>query len=82
MDCGRRGEAAVRLADEPFELHGVVMRAQLLRMLKHRIGFCKPCLDASLPAASALVPATQVTSAFQGDSLDAYLLSQPSPAFI
>ena len=53
----------IPVADEPFELHGVVMRAQLLRMLKHRIGFCKPSLDAaSLSAASALVPATQVTS--------------------
>ena len=69
-------------ADEPFELHGVVMRAQLLRMLKHRIGFCKPCLDASLPAASALVPATQVSSAAWEDSIDACCSpSLPLPSY-
>ena len=80
-DCGCRGEAAIPLADEPFELHGVVMRVQLLRMLKHRIGFCKPSLDAaSLSAASALVPATQVASAFFGTASMPDVLSQPTPA--
>ena len=70
-------EAAVCFADEPFELHGVVMRAQLLRMLKHRIGLCKPSLDAaSLSAAGALVPATQVTSASLYTPMSS-LFSQP-----
>ena len=80
-EYGRCGEAVAPRADEPFELHGVVMRAQLLRMLKHRIGFCKPSLDAaSLSAASALVPATQVTSAFLGSASMPVVFSQPIPA--
>ena len=57
------------------------MRAQLLRMLKHRIGFCKPSLDAaSLSAASALVPATQVTSASFGTGSMPVVFSQPITA--
>lgn len=57
------------------------MRAQLLRMLKHRIGFCKPSLDAaSLSAASALVPASQVTSASFGSASMLAVFCQPGPA--
>ena len=37
------------------------MRSQLLRMLKHRIGFCaKPKIGTPLPPSSGLVPSTQV----------------------
>jgi len=47
-------------ADVPFDLHGVVMRSQLLRMLKHRIGFCQLSRDMPLPSSNTLIPGTQV----------------------
>lgn len=48
-------------ADAAFALHGVVLRTQLLRMLKHRIGVCHhdPRL-APMPSKNS-IPASQVT---------------------
>ena len=47
-------------ADVPFDLHGVVLRSQLLRMLKHRIGFCQLSTHVPPPSSSNLIPSTQV----------------------
>ncbi|CAL5218914.1 g660 [Coccomyxa viridis] len=50
---------AALCSDVPFDLHGVVMRSQLLRMLKHRIGFCQLSANAPVPSSSSLIPTTQ-----------------------
>ena len=47
-------------ADMPFDLHGVVLRSQLLRMLKHRIGLCQLSTHVPPPSSSVLIPSTQV----------------------
>lgn len=36
------------------------MRSQLLRMLKHRIGFCQVSAGSTVPSSWARIPATQV----------------------
>ena len=47
-------------ADVPFDLHGVVMRSQLLRMLKYRIGFCQLNRTVPMAPSSTQIPPTQV----------------------
>ena len=55
-----RPEQYIRPADVPFDLHGVVMRSQLLRMLKYRIGFCQLDREAPMPPSGTQIPPTQV----------------------
>ena len=43
---------------EPFELHGCILRANVLRLLQHRIGFCDPAAG-ELPALRSHIPSTQ-----------------------
>ncbi len=47
-------------ADTAFALHGVVSRPQLLRMLKHRIGFCSHDPRMPAPPSKNRIPASQV----------------------
>ena len=51
---------AISAADSAFQLDGVVTRSQLLRLLKHRIGFFVHKQGAKLPSSKASIPATQV----------------------
>ena len=53
-------EQHIRPADVPFDLHGVVMRSQLLRMLKYRIGFCQLNREVPMPPSGTQTPPTQV----------------------
>lgn len=50
----------VGAADTAFALHGVVSRPQLLRMLKHRIGFCAHDPRMPAPPSKNSIPASQV----------------------
>ena len=45
-------------ADFAFPLHGIVTRSQLLRMLKHRIGFLTN-LQGKLPSSQTFIPSDQ-----------------------
>ena len=45
-------------ADSAFHLSGIVTRSQLLRLLKHRIGFFRH-RHGKLPSSRAGIPATQ-----------------------
>ncbi len=43
---------------EPFELHGCILRATVLRLLQHRVGFCDPAAP-ELPGLRSHIPTTQ-----------------------
>ena len=44
---------------EPFDLHGIMLRSTLLRLIQHRIGFFSPEASGEIPSARAQVPTTQ-----------------------
>ena len=51
---------ACGLTEAGFPLHGVVTRAQLLRMLRARIGLCVHNPQARPPPSRSRMPASQV----------------------
>ena len=44
---------------EPFDLHGIMLRSTLLRLIQHRIGFFSPEASGEIPSARAQIPTTQ-----------------------
>ncbi len=44
---------------EPFELHGVILRATVLRLLQHRVGFFALEPGGEVPPARSHIPSTQ-----------------------
>ena len=44
---------------EPFDLHGIVLRGTLLRLIQHRVGFFSPDASGEIPSARAHIPTTQ-----------------------
>lgn len=44
---------------EPFELHGVILRSTIARLLQHRIGFFALEPGGEVPAARSHIPVTQ-----------------------
>lgn len=44
---------------EPFDLHGIVLRETLLKMIHYRIGFFEPDASGEIPSSRSHVPAAQ-----------------------
>ena len=44
---------------EPFDLHGIVLRGTLLRLIQHRVGFFSPEVSGEIPSVRAHIPSTQ-----------------------
>ena len=44
---------------EPFDLHGIVLRSTLLRLIQHRVGFFSPDASGEIPSVRAHIPSTQ-----------------------
>ncbi len=49
---------------EPFDLHGVILRVDLLKLVMHRIGFFELDASGEVPPSRSHIPTTQAVSSF------------------
>ena len=49
---------------EPFELHGVILRVDLLKLVMHRIGFFELDASGEVPPSRSHIPTTQMVTIF------------------